>query len=65
MKQQSSEVQDFTYGAAEDPSGTPARVSIFSDCASSRHEIEGDLDARSGLKRRGALKGGSRAQAPR
>ena len=43
MKQPDYETQDFTYGAAEDSSGNPARVAIFGDNASARGEIESDL----------------------
>ncbi len=43
MKQPDYETQDFTYGAAEDSSGNPARVAIFGDNASARCEIESDL----------------------
>ncbi|WP_040464606.1 hypothetical protein [Erythrobacter sp. NAP1] len=43
MKQPDFEMTDFSYGAAEDASGLPARVAIFADSAAAREQIEEDL----------------------
>lgn len=43
MAQLEYQTSDFAYGAAEDPSGLPARVAIFADRASERLLIAEDL----------------------
>jgi hypothetical protein len=43
MTQLKYQSEDFTYDAAHDPSGMPARVAIFADRAGMREEIAEDL----------------------
>ena len=43
MTQLDYQTADFSYGAAEDPAGLPARVAIFADRPSIRDQIREDM----------------------